>query len=98
MEKMKKLIVFAITLLCLSQAFAATNTNDENTNGVDRYAIYIGSNKGGKGREQLLQRICFQTEHRLFRLRYNRWRMCHPGIRDLRREPRDMVYQRQKYL
>ena len=51
---MKKLIVFAITLLCLSQAFAATNTNDENTNGVDRYAIYIGSNKGGKGREQLL--------------------------------------------
>ena len=51
---MKKILVFAVALLCLSQVFAATNTNDENTNGVDRYAIYIGSNKGGKGREQLL--------------------------------------------
>lgn len=51
---MKRILVLAIALLCLSQVFAATNTNDENTNGVDRYAIYIGSNKGGKGREQLL--------------------------------------------
>ena len=49
---MKKLIIITIALLCLSQAFAAAI--DENTSGVDRYAIYIGSNKGGKGREQLL--------------------------------------------
>lgn len=48
---MKKIIVIISALLCLSQAFAAT---DENVSGVDRYAIYIGSNKGGKGREQLL--------------------------------------------
>ncbi len=48
---MKKLIFITLALLCLSQAFAAT---EENTSGVDRYAIYIGSNKGGKGREQLL--------------------------------------------
>ena len=52
---MKKLILITIALLSLSQAFAAaTNTNNENTSGVDRYAVYIGSNKGGKGREQLL--------------------------------------------
>ena len=49
---MKRLIFITLTLLCLSQAFAITT--EENTNGVDRYAIYIGSNKGGKGREQLL--------------------------------------------
>ena len=48
---MKKIIVIISALLCLSQAFAAT---EENASGVDRYAIYIGSNKGGKGREQLL--------------------------------------------
>ena len=48
---MKKLIFITLALLCLSQAFAAT---EENASGVDRYAIYIGSNKGGKGREQLL--------------------------------------------
>ena len=48
---MKRLILITITLLCFSQIFAAT---EENTNGVDRYAVYIGSNKGGKGREQLL--------------------------------------------
>ena len=48
---MKRLIFITLTLLCLSQFFAAT---DENVSGVDRYAIYIGSNKGGKGREQLL--------------------------------------------
>lgn len=52
---MKRLIFITMALLSLSQVFAATtNTNNENTNGVDRYAIYIGSNKGGKGREQLL--------------------------------------------
>ena len=51
---MKRLIIISIALLCLSQAFAATASADENTSGVDRYAIYIGSNKGGKGREQLL--------------------------------------------
>ena len=48
---MKKLILITIALLSLGQAFAAT---DDNASGVDRYAIYIGSNKGGKGREQLL--------------------------------------------
>ena len=49
---MKKLIIITIALLSLAQAFAAAT--DENTNGVDRYAVYIGSNKGGKGREELL--------------------------------------------
>ena len=49
---MKKLMIITIALLCLSQVFAAAT--DENTSGVDRYAVYIGSNKGGKGREQLL--------------------------------------------
>ena len=48
---MKKLILITIALLSLGQLFAAT---DDNASGVDRYAIYIGSNKGGKGREQLL--------------------------------------------
>ena len=51
MENMKKLILITIALLSLGQVFAAT---DDNASGVDRYAIYIGSNKGGKGREQLL--------------------------------------------
>ncbi len=50
---MKRSIFITIALLCLSQAFGAAIT-DDNTNGVDRYAVYIGSNKGGKGREQLL--------------------------------------------
>ena len=48
---MKRFIFISIALLCLTQAFAAT---EESTSGVDRYAIFIGSNKGGKGREQLL--------------------------------------------
>lgn len=48
---MKRLILITIALLSLGQVFAAT---DDNASGVDRYAIYIGSNKGGKGREQLL--------------------------------------------
>lgn len=52
---MKRLIFITITLFCLSQVFAAaTDDSDDNASGVDRYAIYIGSNKGGKGREQLL--------------------------------------------
>ena len=45
---MKKLILMTIALLSLTQAFAAAT--EENTSGVDRYAVYIGSNKGGKGR------------------------------------------------
>ncbi len=49
---MKKLIFITIALLSLSQIFAAAA--DENASGVDRYAVYIGSNKGGKGREELL--------------------------------------------
>ena len=49
---MKKLIFITIALLSLSQIFAAAA--DDNASGVDRYAVYIGSNKGGKGREQLL--------------------------------------------
>ena len=48
---MKRFIFISIALLCLTQAFAAT---EESTSGVDRYAIFIGSNKGGKGREQLM--------------------------------------------
>ncbi len=48
---MKKLIYTTLMLLFLTPVFAAT---DENGSGVDRYAIYIGSNKGGKGREELL--------------------------------------------
>ena len=51
---MKRLLFITITLLCITQAFALTSTAEESTSGVDRYAIYIGSNKGGKGREQLL--------------------------------------------
>ena len=52
---MKRLIFITIALFCLSQVFAAATDNSEsNESGVDRYAIYIGSNKGGKGREQLL--------------------------------------------
>ena len=49
---MKRVLFITIALLSLSQVFASTT--DENTSGVDRYAVYIGSNKGGKGREQLL--------------------------------------------
>lgn len=49
---MKKLIFITVALLSLSQIFAAAT--DDNASGVDRYAVYIGSNKGGKGREELL--------------------------------------------
>lgn len=54
---MKKIIFTALILFSFAQIFAVTTnteTSSENTNGVDRYAIFIGSNKGGKGREQLL--------------------------------------------
>ena len=55
---MKKIIFTALILFSFTQLFAATTGTEsaanENTNGVDRYAIFIGSNKGGKGREQLL--------------------------------------------
>ena len=51
---MKKLILITISLLCLSEVFAAATDTEETASGVDRYAVYIGSNKGGKGREQLL--------------------------------------------
>ena len=50
---MKKLIFLSTILFCIAPIFAATSTNEETT-GVERYAIYIGSNKGGKNREQLL--------------------------------------------
>ena len=49
---MKRLIFITLILLGLSQAFAASQ--NENASGVERYAIYIGSNKGGQGREKLL--------------------------------------------
>ena len=49
---MKKLIFISFILFSISPLFAANS--DENASGVDRYAIFIGSNKGGKGREQLL--------------------------------------------
>ena len=55
---MKKIIITTLILFSFVQLFAATsnsaNQAEENTSGVDRYAIYIGSNKGGKGREKLL--------------------------------------------
>ena len=55
---MKKIIFTALILFSFAQLFAANTSTEgasnENTNGVDRYAIFIGSNKGGKGREQLL--------------------------------------------
>ena len=50
---MKKLIFLSTILFCITPIFAATSTEEETT-GVERYAIYIGSNKGGKNREQLL--------------------------------------------
>ena len=53
MKKIRTLISIALITCCLSPIFAAT-ASDENSSGVDRYAIFIGSNKGGKGRETLL--------------------------------------------
>jgi len=49
---MKRIIFIIFILAGFSQIFAASQT--DNTNGVERYAIYIGSNKGGQGREKLL--------------------------------------------
>lgn len=55
MNNFKKLLFTAISLFCLVPAFAlSTVISDEAATGVDRYAIFIGSNKGGKGRDQLL--------------------------------------------
>ena len=56
---MKKIIFTALILFSFSQLFAVTTEDatfsaNENSSGVDRYAIFIGSNKGGKGREELL--------------------------------------------
>ena len=55
---MKKIIFTALFIFSFSQLFAVTTgtegASNETSNGVDRYAIFIGSNKGGKGREQLL--------------------------------------------
>ena len=56
---MKKILFTALIFLSFTQIFAATIDDagpmgSENSNGVDRYAVFIGSNKGGKGREQLL--------------------------------------------
>ena len=53
MDFLKKLIFLSTILFCITPIFAATSTEEE-TSGVERYAIYIGSNKGGKNREQLL--------------------------------------------
>lgn len=52
---MKKFLLIILTglILSFSQAFAVTIV-DESVSGVDRYAIYIGANDGGKGRERLL--------------------------------------------
>lgn len=52
---MKKILSFISVLFVysLSQIFAVT-VSDESVSGVDRYAIYIGSNYGGKSRERLL--------------------------------------------
>ncbi|MBP5519716.1 MAG: caspase family protein [Treponema sp.] len=49
---MKKLVLLMITFLSLTPLFA--QNAQENSNGVDRYAIFIGSNKGGKDSTQLL--------------------------------------------
>lgn len=51
---MKKIYtLLSLILFSIPQIFAVTLA-DENINGVDRYAIYIGANDGGKGREKLL--------------------------------------------
>lgn len=52
---MKKLLVLTISLfLCsVSQLFAVT-VSDDSVSGVNRYAVYVGCNYGGKSRERLL--------------------------------------------
>ena len=49
---MKKILFVLITLFTAFQLFAAEEANS--STGVDRYAIYIGCNDGGKEREKLL--------------------------------------------
>lgn len=52
---MKKLLTFAVALLLSGTLIFAANSNtNQNATGVERYAIYIGANYGGKGREKLL--------------------------------------------
>lgn len=51
---MKKIYIFTfLSLLSLSNIFAIS-ASEQQMNGVDRYAIYIGANNGGKERERLL--------------------------------------------
>lgn len=55
---MKRIILtaafFLLSTMLSSTAFAANDSEQRAEAGVERYAIYIGSNYGGKGREQLL--------------------------------------------
>lgn len=52
---MKKILTVAAALLFTGTLlFAANSDTNKNATGVERYAIYIGSNYGGKGREKLL--------------------------------------------
>ena len=49
---MKKILLALITLFTTFQLFAAEEAGS--STGVDRYAIYIGCNDGGKERDKLL--------------------------------------------
>ena len=52
-----KLFLLVLTIFIFNSAIFAANSveNEENlTNGVIRYAIYVGANDGGKERERLL--------------------------------------------
>lgn len=51
---MKKILALtgAVLLFSMAQLFAVTI--DESVSGVDRYAVYVGANYGGKSRERLL--------------------------------------------
>ncbi len=52
---MKKILALTALLLTFSlSTLSAVTISDESVSGVDRYAIYIGSNYGGKSRERLL--------------------------------------------
>lgn len=52
---MKKILALTSLLLFFSfSTLFAVTISDESVSGVDRYAIYIGSNYGGKSRERLL--------------------------------------------
>lgn len=51
---MKKLLsLFTISLIALSNIFAIA-VSDDSVSGVERYALYIGANYGGRSRERLL--------------------------------------------